>query len=1396
MERIDSRRMAAPPTTAGLPPERWGSWDYAQLWVGLSVSFSAVLMANTIYDQLGAVASPTTRTVLYGAVLVAGVAVLWVLHWLNGEPGTRYRIGFPTLTRAVFDPATTRNVTFSRAGIAFCWLVIQTSIGAWALTSAAWFLLLVAGLRPEEGVLYIGQFRLGDLLLFMLSYLVVAGLNASIMVWGVRAIRGLMNLGFWIVAFLLLVMLFVAWQSPTPTVAHPVQVDSWTALLWTVVGFTSVVGYWITTSLNIADFSCYARRQRDQRWGQLVGLTLGMALVFVVAAFAIPTLHAGVNAVMLAESSNDLLASPSEWVILFLSQLFQGSTTPAVPQWIVLAGCALVLVASVTTNIGANYVPAVSFLTEAARRADERCKSGRPTWFAGWIRRLHDEETRNPLSTAATVTIAVLAVPLCVVGFMEAHQYLLFLTGLSWILAPMSLILLIEHRLARGGHLRPVRFTAEQRPSQDPRQGRAKISQICTMVPMGIILITTAGAVVYGPTPGSTALVSVVSVATTLLAAVIYAVLRRNQQAQTDRRLLQSALEGVLSARSDVETLEALPRGVPLLLGDLPLARCYLLSRAEEAGASHDWRVIASNADESIEDLLADGIGGCLNQLAAGDPIEGPGPSVYGRAQGQRLAQRRARRTAAFSEWDELTKALDDAPPEHLAAASAPRPSEEALRILAKTCGLVDRDPTRMQAWLSFRRKAPTFGASVLLLLRAGDHALVLLTRGTDPSTTDITLIQKLLDRALLLHAAHQHITSEAARPDLEALMSNTVILLERMTAEGRRLIPAELRAHLYRALPERFWKWPGVEPHHATSLLADLVFRHVAAAHPQPLRVTRSEDGSSQLCYDPDWTALLELGAASTTGSKPRGEATPLTRFAARWARAMGLAPGQMRDITDATLEAGIPPTTGLVLARRIDLQATVAGRFSGSCLLVAVQNARGLTDDLLQRIADAAGFERDQDGRSLLVFLSAAKLDTDAPPYEKGERPDPFPVLLDRDTAIDLTNCPDPIVAFSYQVAIRYGLARLTPYRAGGPVGRAMFFGRETLLTRLAKALTEPHGSVVLVGISGVGKTSASRVFAQRAIEQGLFDRVRTVDLQEDTRRLRADAQGALTWMLLGGNKAPVGASGRPPTLAALADQLETNGERLERQLWIIDEADYLWTVGAAPEEAVTALRALCQHRGLHVLMIGKYRLLEALAEPGSGLKNFARLEQIGGLAEGPSRDLIEKPMRSLGFVLPEETVDRIVAYSFGWPKVIQATCGDLLHRAEEDRAVDSQGCRAHDLIRRHRDVWLSVAVREIANASPLAALVATRLLPGTAPSYQELLDLLDDLPCLPGGRAMDRAHTVLQLFGAIEDRPGVFEPRPTVFEPLRDRAASEARWREPDLVARLKVAKERTP
>lgn len=102
-----------------------------------------------------------------------------------------------------------------------------------------------------------------------------------------------------------------------------------------MAGLTAMVGFWATLSLNIPDFSRYAKSQKDQILGQIFGLPLTM---FLFAALGV---------IMTAASVKLVGVSVSDPVTLI------GHIQS--PVWVAVA-MALIIVATLSTNTAANIV--------------------------------------------------------------------------------------------------------------------------------------------------------------------------------------------------------------------------------------------------------------------------------------------------------------------------------------------------------------------------------------------------------------------------------------------------------------------------------------------------------------------------------------------------------------------------------------------------------------------------------------------------------------------------------------------------------------------------------------------------------------------------------------------------------------------------------------------------------------------------------------------------------------------------------------------------------------------------------------------------------------------------------------------------------------------------------
>ena len=140
-------------------------------------------------------------------------------------------------------------------------------------------------------------------------------------------------------------------------------------LLVFLASLTAMVSFWATLSLNIPDFTRFARSQKDQGLGQLYGLPTTMALYSFIGV--------AVTCAAMAIFKDLLVVEDAPWDPVALLGRFEGQDVV-----IVLAMFALAI-ATLTTNIAANVVsPANDFSNLAPRTIGFRA-GGLITAFLG-----------------------------------------------------------------------------------------------------------------------------------------------------------------------------------------------------------------------------------------------------------------------------------------------------------------------------------------------------------------------------------------------------------------------------------------------------------------------------------------------------------------------------------------------------------------------------------------------------------------------------------------------------------------------------------------------------------------------------------------------------------------------------------------------------------------------------------------------------------------------------------------------------------------------------------------------------------------------------------------------------------------------------------------------------
>jgi NCS1 family nucleobase:cation symporter-1 len=260
------------PTT--IKERTWSTWNIAALWIGMSVVITTYTLAGG-FIEAGMNWWQAMITILLGNTIVLVPMIL------NAHAGTKYGISFPVLCRAAFGTKGANVPAILRAIVACGWFGIQTWIGGQAIDALF-------------GIMWRGWNGIG--IHIGLAFLLFWGIQVYIIVHGVEGIK---HLETWSAPLLLGggAALLVWAASRAGGLGH-VLVES-AALqkqhnaFWSVFpgALTASVGYWATLSLNIPDFTRYARSQRSQMMGQAMGLPLTMtAFAFIGVAVTSATL--------------------------------------------------------------------------------------------------------------------------------------------------------------------------------------------------------------------------------------------------------------------------------------------------------------------------------------------------------------------------------------------------------------------------------------------------------------------------------------------------------------------------------------------------------------------------------------------------------------------------------------------------------------------------------------------------------------------------------------------------------------------------------------------------------------------------------------------------------------------------------------------------------------------------------------------------------------------------------------------------------------------------------------------------------------------------------------------------------------------------------------------------
>src|SRR3982074_2466057 len=310
---------------APTPPARrtWGTYNFAALWVSMSVNILTYMLAASLI-QGGMNWKQAVVTVFLGNTIVL------IPMLLNSHPGARYGIPFPVLARASFGVLGANVAAVLRALVACGWFGIQTWIGGEAIST------LITVLAPSWA-----HVAYGPAICFFAFWLI----NLAVILKGIEYIRFLQGISAPIllaVGVMLLAWAYRAAGGFGPMLSAPSRFATFSDFMkFLIPALNGTVGFWATVSLNIPDFTRFARSQPQQAVGQALALPITMTLYSLIG--------------ILVTSATVVIYGTAIWDPVQLLSRFHSPVA-------VIVSLLAILLATLNVNIGANVVsPANDF---------------------------------------------------------------------------------------------------------------------------------------------------------------------------------------------------------------------------------------------------------------------------------------------------------------------------------------------------------------------------------------------------------------------------------------------------------------------------------------------------------------------------------------------------------------------------------------------------------------------------------------------------------------------------------------------------------------------------------------------------------------------------------------------------------------------------------------------------------------------------------------------------------------------------------------------------------------------------------------------------------------------------------------------------------------------------
>lgn len=414
----------------------WNKLNIAALWVGMAICVPTYTLGGVLTAYFGLSVTEALIT-----ILLANVVLLLPLT-LNAFPGTKYGIPFPVLLRSSFGIVGSNVPCLIRGIVACGWFGIQTMFGGLAIH------LMLSAL--SDGWASLGG--VGEVIGFFIFW----AMNIAVVIKGSESIKWMETMAAPLLLVVGLGLLF--WATGKVSLGEVLSIpanrpEDAGFMGYFFGGLTAMVGFWATLSLNIPDFSRYAKSQKDQVIGQIVGLPLTM---FLFAALGV--IMTAASPVLVGEMVSDPVS--------LIGKIDS-------PFWVVIA-MVLIIIATISTNTAANVVSPTNDFQNIA-----------PQYI---------NNTRGVLLTGLIGVLLMGWELLKKAGLLESDvsvesMYSNWLLGYSSLLGPIAGIMIVDYFLIKGQDLDLVSLYSEK--GAYPMVNYAGFIAFLVPVILTVIAITT-----------------------------------------------------------------------------------------------------------------------------------------------------------------------------------------------------------------------------------------------------------------------------------------------------------------------------------------------------------------------------------------------------------------------------------------------------------------------------------------------------------------------------------------------------------------------------------------------------------------------------------------------------------------------------------------------------------------------------------------------------------------------------------------------------------------------------------------------------------------------------------------------------------------------------------------